>query len=75
MIDLVERSMGCPGCGNREVDKLVFIDDAGNVVECQNCKLRYRPLDKHPLDQNIVEYLWFEQDIENRRNREMVRGR
>lgn len=32
----------CPGCGERECDALVWLDD-GEQVECQRCRTVYRP--------------------------------
>jgi len=37
-------AFGCPGCGERREDELVWIDD--DVVECQSCGAHYDPEEK-----------------------------
>jgi hypothetical protein len=39
--DLVVPESACPKCGEREVDRLVWLDDMR--VECQRCKEIYEP--------------------------------
>ncbi len=39
--DLIDKTAACPICGERDADKLVWLDD--DVVECQQCGCRYQP--------------------------------
>lgn len=39
--DLVRQEDACPGCGERDSDELVWLDD--ERVECQRCHTIYRP--------------------------------
>ena len=38
-IDLVPERDACPACGERDIDRLVWIDD--ERIECQRCKRVY----------------------------------
>ena len=38
--ELVHESAACPACGEREMDLLIWTDDA---VECQRCGMVYEP--------------------------------
>lgn len=40
-VDPVEAEDGCPSCGQRESDMLVWIDE--DRVQCQSCKAIYAP--------------------------------
>jgi len=40
-LDLVSEEDACPKCGEREVDRLAWIDD--QTVECQECGEQYTP--------------------------------
>lgn len=40
--NFVAREDACPKCGERDSDRLVWIDD-GERVECQQCKTVYQP--------------------------------
>ncbi len=42
--DLVEQALGCPRCGERRVDWLVW-DDDGEQVTCQTCGQVYDPME------------------------------
>ncbi|QKK08411.1 MAG: hypothetical protein HND58_09635 [Planctomycetota bacterium] len=33
----------CPGCGERDADRLVWIGDDGDLVRCRSCEHAYRP--------------------------------
>ena len=37
----VQPGFACPWCGERHMDRLVWIED--DVVECQTCNCRYDP--------------------------------
>ena len=39
--NLVRPDDACPGCGERDADRLVWLDD--DRVECQGCKTVYEP--------------------------------
>jgi hypothetical protein len=39
--NLVAPGDGCPDCGERDADRLVWLDD--DRVECQACRAIYRP--------------------------------
>ena len=39
--ELVHESAACPACGEREMDLLIWTDDA--AVECQRCGEVYEP--------------------------------
>ena len=39
--DLVSPDFACPHCGERDMDRLVWIDD--EQVTCQNCGAVYTP--------------------------------
>jgi Zn ribbon nucleic-acid-binding protein len=39
----VEPGEACPKCGERDADRLVWIDD--DTVQCGSCGTKYRPLD------------------------------
>lgn len=39
--ELVEPAFVCPHCGERDMDRLVWIED--DRVECQNCGQSYDP--------------------------------
>lgn len=41
-VDPVGIEEACPTCGERECDRLVWIDD--DQVQCQRCKTIYSPL-------------------------------
>jgi len=43
--ELVETRDACPGCGERVVDNLVWMDDGEHnpFVECQSCGAWYDP--------------------------------
>jgi len=38
----VEKRWGCPTCGERDSDRLAWIED-GEAVECQSCGTVYVP--------------------------------
>lgn len=40
--NLVDREDACPRCGQRHVDRLIWIDD-GEQVRCANCSTTYTP--------------------------------
>lgn len=42
--NLVPIADACPGCGERDQDQLVWIDD--DVVRCTKCGTQYNPLDE-----------------------------
>ena len=44
-IDPVRPEDGCPKCGQRECDELVWLDD--EQVQCQSCKTIYRPRERN----------------------------
>ncbi|MEX1230841.1 MAG: hypothetical protein WEB58_11420 [Planctomycetaceae bacterium] len=39
--DNVPSDAGCPKCGERDVDQLVWLDDES--VQCSRCRTTYRP--------------------------------
>ena len=39
--DRVDAAFGCPKCGERHVDALIWIDD--ETVACQTCGRQYQP--------------------------------
>ena len=39
--NLVDQEHACPNCGERDADRLVWIDD--DLVECTECFYEYRP--------------------------------
>lgn len=39
--DLVDPKDACPHCGERDVDRLVWLDD--QRVQCQACRTVYQP--------------------------------
>lgn len=41
--ELVDECFGCPQCGERRVDLLLWMDDEN--VECDNCHHEYNPLE------------------------------
>lgn len=41
--NLVATDDACPGCGERDADMLVWLDD--ERVQCQSCTRVYRPQD------------------------------
>ncbi|HPF38953.1 MAG TPA: hypothetical protein PK093_09940 [Phycisphaerae bacterium] len=45
-IDFVLPEHGCPGCGERDMDRLIWIDD--DRVRCAVCGTLYSPLDSTP---------------------------
>ena len=40
--EVVSEQYGCPDCGERRIDFLVWQDDE-ETVECQSCGHRYQP--------------------------------
>jgi hypothetical protein len=42
--DLAPEEYKCPICGERRMDWLVWVDD--DMLECANCRVRYRPTDE-----------------------------
>jgi transcription elongation factor Elf1 len=41
--DLVHEMFGCPRCGERRVDYLVWLEEDSEHVECQTCCYVYEP--------------------------------
>ena len=41
--DLVEEEYGCPRCGERRVDWLIWLEEDSEHVECQTCCYIYEP--------------------------------
>jgi transcription elongation factor Elf1 len=41
--DLVHEMFGCPRCGERRVDHLVWLEEDSEHVECQTCCYVYEP--------------------------------
>ncbi len=39
--NLVEPNLGCPSCGERDADNLVWLND--DRVECKTCGTEYTP--------------------------------
>ena len=44
-LNLVSHDDGCPICGERRVDYLVWLDD--EWVRCTSCRIQYDPVTKH----------------------------
>ena len=42
--DMVDEADACPKCGQRDIDRLVWIDD--DRVECQTCGTVYNPVER-----------------------------
>ena len=43
--NLVTPDSACPVCGERDIDRLVWMDD--EWVRCTTCRIQYDPLTKH----------------------------
>ena len=43
--NLVGLQEACPGCGERDADNLIWLDD--EMVECATCGRRYKPGASH----------------------------
>lgn len=41
--DPVDAEFGCPECGMRDADRLVWIGDDGEEVQCERCGTVYAP--------------------------------
>ncbi|MCG3180941.1 MAG: hypothetical protein BIFFINMI_03306 [Phycisphaerae bacterium] len=41
--DEVDEDAACPNCGERDSDKLVWLNDEDEQVQCQSCGMVYRP--------------------------------
>lgn len=42
--ELVEPGFCCPKCGERDMDKLIWVDpEEGDLVVCQTCGHEYNP--------------------------------
>ena len=41
--DLVEEVFGCPSCGERRMDRLMWLAEDSEHVECQSCCYVYEP--------------------------------
>lgn len=41
--DLVQVACGCPGCGERRIDALVWQNDEDEQVRCSTCGFIYSP--------------------------------
>ena len=46
--DMVDEADACPKCGQRDIDRLVWIDD--DRVECQTCGTVYKPGERNGGD-------------------------
>lgn len=46
----VPRSLGCPHCGERRHEKLVWCDEDSDFACCQTCKHEYKPIDNMRRD-------------------------
>jgi Zn ribbon nucleic-acid-binding protein len=44
--DMVDEADACPTCHERDVDRLVWLADDTERVECQTCKTVYEPGEK-----------------------------
>ncbi|MCB9852841.1 MAG: hypothetical protein H6819_07075 [Phycisphaerales bacterium] len=44
--DLVRPEDACPNCGERDVDRLIWVDD--DCVRCATCGTDYNPLEQAP---------------------------
>jgi rubredoxin len=44
--NLVSPDSACPVCGERDIDRLVWIDD--DIVRCTMCGTEYDPMKTHP---------------------------
>jgi hypothetical protein len=47
--NLVSPDNACPVCGERDVDRLVWIDD--DIVRCTMCGTEYDPLKSRPRNE------------------------
>ena len=41
--DLVLEMFGCPRCGERRMDRLTWLEEDSEHVECQSCSYVYEP--------------------------------
>lgn len=45
--DLVSPDDACPTCGERDIDRLVWIDPGSDTVRCTLCGTEYQPRDRN----------------------------
>lgn len=64
MAGYVPEAYGCPYCGERRIDELIWQDDY-ELVQCQSCGFRYDPSEPDQNEDRLNTQLWRD-DFEQR---------